>query len=47
MIRRLVTILIVAAATTSGSLYWLHDGDLNQIAQDAASLPTPTVPAKR
>lgn len=26
--RRLVTFLIVTAATTAGALWWLHDGDL-------------------
>ena len=26
--RRLITFVLVAAATATGSLYWLHDGDL-------------------
>ena len=36
--RRLATVLIVAAATAVGLLYWLHDGDL----RDAVS---PVVPS--
>lgn len=26
--RRLITVLFVAAITATGSLWWLHDGDL-------------------
>lgn len=26
--RRLITLLITAACTATGTLYWLHDGDL-------------------
>ena len=28
--RRLATIVLVAAATATGVLYWLHDGDLER-----------------
>jgi hypothetical protein len=28
--RRLVTMLAVAVATATGTLYWLHDGDLEE-----------------
>ena len=28
--RRLVTFLIIASSTALGSLWWLHDGDLEQ-----------------
>ncbi len=35
--RRLITIVVTAALTTVGSLYWLHDGDLDE----AAELYTP------
>lgn len=29
-IRRLVTVLVVAAVTAGGALWWLYDGDLAQ-----------------
>ncbi len=29
-IRRLLTLLVVAAATAGGALWWLYDGDLRQ-----------------
>ena len=28
--RRFITVILVAAATSVGSLYWLHDGDLEE-----------------
>ena len=30
MIRRGITVLVVAVCTTVGSLYWLHDGELEE-----------------
>ena len=30
MKRRLITVLVVAVCTSVGSLYWLHDGELEE-----------------
>jgi hypothetical protein len=30
MLRRLITVALVAAATAAGSLWWLHDGDVDK-----------------
>ena len=34
--RRLLTVVIIAALTSAGSLWWLHDGDLEAAADTVA-----------
>lgn len=34
LLRRLLTVAAVAALTAVGALWWLHDGDLDQVVDE-------------
>lgn len=39
MLRRLVTVVVVAAATAGASLWWLYDGDLAEAVRPVTGAP--------
>jgi hypothetical protein len=42
-VRHLVTFVIVTVSTAAGALWWLHDGDLRQIALALPGWDAPTL----
>lgn len=44
LVRRVVTVLVIAAATAGASLWWLYEGDVRAVTHDVAALPGDTLP---
>lgn len=41
MIRRLLTLIVVAACTATATLWWLHDGDLREAVEPVLRAEAP------
>lgn len=41
LLRRLLTLLLVAALTAGGALWWLYEGDVREISDDLAATELP------